>query len=95
MPCDHAGPAEVIALAERELRARDLPDYEWSGRSFRHAENTPGGTWASVVIEIERRGDEWIVTRLDRKTEPVPEDHTGLVEIAQPGDETVRRHSDE
>jgi hypothetical protein len=76
MPCDHLGPPEVITMAEDHLRALGLPVERWSGTRVRHAENTPDGTWASVVIELERRGDEWIVTRLDRNREPVRE--TGL-----------------
>ena len=76
MPCDHLGPPDIIAMAEDHLRPLDLPVERWRGARVRHAENTPGGMWASVVIELERRGDEWIVTRLDRNSEPVRE--TGL-----------------
>ncbi|MBK5258229.1 MAG: hypothetical protein JJE51_01430 [Thermoanaerobaculia bacterium] len=76
MPCDHLGPVEVIALAEKDLGGAVTP-----GIRFRHAENTPGGMWASVVIEIERRDAEWIVTRLDRNQEPVPAAETGLFRL--------------
>ena len=74
MPCDHLGPAEVIALAEEDVHRRgaQLQDQ----LRYRHSENTPDGMWASVVIEIERRDGQWIVTRLDRNKEPVTE--TGL-----------------
>ena len=76
MPCDHLGPQEIMDMAEEHLRALGLPHERWRGAQVRHAENTPGGMWASIVIELERRGDEWIVTRLDRNREPVAE--TGL-----------------
>jgi hypothetical protein len=79
MPCDHLGPPDVIDLAEHDLRERGLAD--WAGVSYRHGENTPGGMWASVVIEVERRGDQWIVTRLDRNREPLPEGEVGLARI--------------
>jgi hypothetical protein len=29
--------------------------------------------WASIVVEVERRGDQWIVVRLDRNRERVEE----------------------
>jgi hypothetical protein len=79
MPCDHLGPPDVIELAERDLRARGAAD--GSDAAYRHGENTPGGMWASVVIEIERRGREWIVTRLDRNREPLPAGEVGLARI--------------
>lgn len=79
MPCDHLGPPDVIDLAERDLRERGLAD--WAGAAYRHGENTPGGMWASVVIEVERRGEEWIVTRLDRNRQPLPDGEVGLARI--------------
>ena len=60
-------------MAEKRLRDLGLTQERWRGARVRHAENTPDGMWASVVIELERRGDEWIVTRLDRNREPVSE----------------------
>ena len=48
---------------------------------FRHGENTPGGRWESVVIEIERRGDEWWVTEIDRRGEALPESALGLSQL--------------
>ena len=73
MPCDHRGGPEVIEMAEKHLREQGLPSDRWSGLRFRWSENLDGGMWASVVLEIERRGDQWIVTRLDRNREPVAE----------------------
>jgi hypothetical protein len=73
MPCEHNGPVEVIAMAEEWLRDHDVDESEWPGALFRWSENVTGGMWASVVIEVERRGAEWIVTRLDRNKEPVAE----------------------
>jgi len=45
---------------------------------FRWSENPADGMWASIVIDIERRGEQWIVTRLDRNKEPLPPDETGF-----------------
>lgn len=77
IPCDHLDPREIIDLAEAYLREhRSSPQ---PGMRFRHGENLQeGAKWASVVIEIERRGGEWIVTRFDRSPDRLPESDTGL-----------------
>ena len=60
-------------MAEADLRQRSIDPAQWPGLRFRWAENLDGGMWASVVVEIERRGEQWIVTRLDRNRETVAE----------------------
>jgi hypothetical protein len=69
MPCDHIGGPELIAMAEEHLRARGVAEAEWPGLRFRWAENPEDGMWASVVVEVERRGEQWVVVRLDRNRE--------------------------
>jgi len=69
MPCEHAGPPELIEMAERHLRELHVDATDWPGRKFRWSENVEGGMWASVVLEIERRGEQWVVTRIDRTAE--------------------------
>ncbi len=60
--------------AEEWLRGRGVPPEEWRGLRIRHAENTPNAKgWKSVVIEIERRDGQWIVTDIDRRPDPVAE----------------------
>jgi hypothetical protein len=76
MACDHIGPAELIDMAEAHLRERAIAPA--SGMRFRWSENPVDGMWASIVTEIERRGEQWIVTRLDRNREPLPADETGF-----------------
>ena len=49
-----------------------------AGMRFRWSENLSGSMWASVAVEIERRGEQWVVTRLDRMREPLPADATGF-----------------
>ncbi|HET7434920.1 MAG TPA: hypothetical protein VFN10_09445 [Thermoanaerobaculia bacterium] len=73
MGCDHKGGPELIEMAEAHLRAAGTGESEWPGRKFRWSENLDAGMWASVIVEVERRGDQWIVTRLDRRKEPVEE----------------------
>lgn len=58
-------------MAEEHLRNEGVSRERWPGLRFRWSENLEGGMWASVIIEIERRGEQWIVTRLDRRQEPV------------------------
>jgi hypothetical protein len=71
MACDHKGGPELIEMAEEHLRAAGVAPEAWAGLRFRWSENLEGGMWASVIVEIERRGEQWIVTRLDRRAEPV------------------------
>jgi hypothetical protein len=76
MPCDHVGPTELIEMAEAHLREHG--NEAANGMRFRWSENPVGGMWASIAIEIERRGEQWIVTRLDRNREPLPDDEIGF-----------------
>ena len=76
MPCDHIGPAELIEMVETELRERGTSPS--NGMRFRWSENPVDGMWGSIVTEIERRGEQWIVTRLDRDREPLPQSETGF-----------------
>ncbi len=76
MPCDHVGPPELIEMAEAHLAEGGVAAEQ--GMCFRWSENPPDGMWASIVIEIERRGEQWIVTRLDRNREKLPDDETGF-----------------
>jgi len=78
MPCEHVGPAELIEMVEHYLRDAHIEETQWPGRKFRWSENVEGGTWASVTLEVERRGDQWIVTRLDRSAARVVEEELGL-----------------
>ncbi|HEX7808046.1 MAG TPA: hypothetical protein VF608_04970, partial [Thermoanaerobaculia bacterium] len=66
MPCDHVGGPELIEMAETHLREGGVPESDWPGLRFRWSENLEDSMWASIVLEVERRGEQWIVTRLDR-----------------------------
>jgi hypothetical protein len=71
MPCDHKGGPELIAMAEAHLHEQGMPAAE--GMKFRWSENLDDSMWASVIVEVERRGEQWIVTRLDRRADKVAE----------------------
>ena len=66
-------------MAEEHLRNEGVPPERWPGLRFRWSENLDGGMWASVIVEIERRGEQWIVTRLDRRQNPV--ENTGFAAL--------------
>jgi hypothetical protein len=78
MACDHVGGPELIEMAEEHLRKSGIPAPSWVGSKFRYTENLTDGPWASVVVEIERQGNGWIVTRLDRRALAAPEADTGF-----------------
>ena len=82
MPCDHAGGPELIEMSERHLREQGIPDAEWPGLRFRWSENLTDSMWASVIVEVERRGDQWIVVRLDRNREALPTAETGFRRVS-------------
>lgn len=73
MPCDHLGGPELIEMAEQHLRSKSIDETQWPGLRFRWSQNLADSMWASVIVEIERRGAQWIVTRLDRNKEPLAE----------------------
>jgi len=72
----------LIELAESHLRRLAVPADEWPGMKFRFGENIVDGMWASVVLEIERRGEQWIVTRLDRSRDRLEDGELGLRRVA-------------
>lgn len=63
-------------MAEEHLRARGVEPSLWPGLRFRWSENLTDAMWASVVVEIERRGEQWVVTRLDRSAQTL--ENTGF-----------------
>lgn len=81
MACDHVGPAELIQMAEQDLACRGIAPGEWGGLRFRWTENTNGGFWTSVILEVERQGENWVVTRLDRSSDRQPDEGTGFRQI--------------
>ena len=72
MPCDHSDPPVVMERAEEWLKSKNIPSEQWDGMRIRHAENTPNAKgWKSVVIEIEHRDGNWVVTDIDRRPDPI------------------------
>ncbi len=66
-------------MAEEHLCARGVEPSQWPGLRFRWADNLADAMWASVVVEIERRDDQWIITRLDRNRDSL--ENTGFLPL--------------
>ena len=71
MPCNHLGPIEIMQMAEEQLRSDSVPECEWDGVAFGWGEDVTGSQWTSVYTEIEHRDGSWVVTKIDRRTEPI------------------------
>ncbi|HEY0788533.1 MAG TPA: hypothetical protein VGE86_07805 [Thermoanaerobaculia bacterium] len=87
MPCNHVGGPEMIQMAEAVLRARAIAPDAGPGSKFRFIQNVDDGPWAAVWLQLERRGDEWLVVKIDRLKEKFPEEETGfrVLQIGQSG----------
>lgn len=64
-------------MAEKHLRDRQIPTGEWNGLRFGWGENVDT-MWKSVWLEILRRDDAWIVTRIDRRESELPDSELGF-----------------
>lgn len=82
--CDHIGGPELIEMAERHLAESNVPVSTWNGQRFGWGEDVDSPWWKSVYIEIERRGKEWVVTRIDRSNDPIDPSKRGFVAISDP-----------
>lgn len=82
MPCEHTGPPELIEIAEAHLREKDIPLSEWDGLKFAWGENVDT-MWKSVWLEVERRDGDWVVTKIDRSEETLPEEREGFHELGR------------
>lgn len=79
--CTHFQPADMIALAEAHLRAAGVPDAEWDGRRFRWAGPIDSPPFTGLVMECKRKGETWVLTKLDRRKDGVEGEVLGLSEI--------------
>lgn len=77
MGCEHKQPLDLIELAEGHLNQENVPVDKWPGLRFGWGENVET-MWRSVWMEIERRGDQWIVTKIDRSKDPLPDERLGF-----------------
>ncbi len=76
--CEHVQPADVARMAEELLKSEGIQESEWGGRRFGVAENLVDAAWKSVRIEVERRGQNWVAVKLERKPEFFPAAELGF-----------------
>ncbi len=79
--CSHVGPSELVAMAEKYLGKYQVAAQAWSGCKFGYGDNVEMPTHRSVYVEIERRGQDWVVTRLDRRPEPYKDGEGGFITV--------------
>ena len=79
--CDHFGGPELIEMSEAYLRERNVPQESWSGSRFGWGEEVDSPYWKSVYLEVERRGADWVITKIDRLNESLEEARKGFVVI--------------
>ncbi len=80
MGCEHKQPKDLMELAEAHLSEKGVPEASWDGMRFAWGENVDT-MWKSVWMEMERRGDEWIVTKIDRSETPLPPEREGFHQL--------------
>ena len=79
--CTHFQPADLIALAEADLKARGVPGDAWEGRRFHWAGPIDSPPFTGLVMECKRKGGDWVLTKLDRRKDGVTAEETGFREI--------------
>jgi len=79
--CVHFQPADLVALAEGDLRARGLPESEWEGRRFHWAGPIDSPPFTGLVLQCKRKEGNWVITKLDRRKDGVTAEETGFREI--------------
>jgi hypothetical protein len=79
--CTHFQPADLIALAEAHLHACGVAESEWEGKRFRWAGPIDSPPFTGLVMECKRKGDNWVLTKLDRRKDGVDGEVLGLMEI--------------
>jgi hypothetical protein len=76
--CDHVGPVELIEMSERWLAENRIASEQWEGSRFGWGENVQQQINRSVYLEVERRGGNWIVSRIDRSPAALAQEETGF-----------------
>lgn len=69
--CVHFQPTDLCALAEQFLQKAGIPEADWEGRRFHWGGNIDSPPFQALVLGCTRRQGHWVITRLDRKKEPI------------------------
>ncbi len=76
--CSHFQPADLVALAEKHLRAAGIPEPEWEGRRFHWGGAIDPPPFRGLVIQCVRRQGNWAITKLDRRKDGVAAEEMGF-----------------
>ncbi|MDB5105275.1 MAG: hypothetical protein JWP91_2964 [Fibrobacteres bacterium] len=76
--CDHFQPADLARLAEEYLNGKSIPAERWEGSRFGYGAGGGSGPFKAVITEVERKKGDWVVVRLDRRKEALPDADAGF-----------------
>ena len=79
--CTHFQPADLIEMTEKHLREAGVPPEQWEGRKFQWAGPIDSPPFTGLVLQCKRKEDNWVLIKLDRRKDGVPEDQVGFKEI--------------
>lgn len=66
-------------MAQAYLTKAEIPVPDWDGCRFGFGQDVVSEVWKSVFLEVERRGSDWVVTKIDRRKTPLDQSEQGLV----------------
>jgi hypothetical protein len=79
--CEHFQPADLVALAEQRLRETGVPEADWEGRRFEWGGLIDSPPFTGLVLGCKRKAGAWVITKIDRRKDGVPEGQIGFREI--------------
>jgi hypothetical protein len=82
--CRHFQPSDLVDLAEKQLRDAGIPERDWEGKRFHWGGNIDSPPFQSLVLRCVRRNGNWVMTRLDRRKEPIGSGDEGFWEMPPP-----------
>jgi hypothetical protein len=79
--CTHFQPADLAAAAQAALESSGIPESDWENQRYGWGSNEPTAHFRAVYMESTRRNGQWILTKLDRRKEPLEESFLGLKRV--------------
>jgi hypothetical protein len=79
--CRHFQPSDLVDLAEKQLRGAGIPESDWEGKRFHWGGDIDSPPFRSLVLCCVRRNGNWVMTRLDRRKEPIGSEDKGFWEM--------------
>jgi len=79
--CVHFQPADLVAMAEKHLRAAGVSESDWEGRRFHWAGAIDSPPFKGLVMQCARRHGDWALTKIDRRKDGVQPEEEGFREL--------------